>query len=141
MTDTTKTLLKEGGIRLTESRESILGYLLKSGRAVAQPELEKAFEQFDRVTIYRTLNTFIEKGIIHEVSDGSIATKYAVCSDQCTTHEHHDEHVHFCCGNCGQTTCIDTIAIPQIQLPNGYQFANSSYVINGTCKDCSQLMA
>ena len=131
-------ILKINGLRLTPNRESILSYIIEQDHAISNSDVEQIFVDMDRVTIYRTLNTFMKKGIIHEISDGSNATKYAICSEKCSGHEHHDEHVHFRCSKCNKTTCIDTVSIPNIQLPEGYTFQKSSYTISGVCNVCQE---
>ena len=43
--------------------------------------LEKAFPRADRITIYRTLKTFEEKGIVHGIEEGTTEVKYALCQE------------------------------------------------------------
>ncbi len=129
-------ILKARNLRSTQSRKEILTYLLSNKYAVAHADVEKTLSELDRVTIYRTLSTFMEKGIIHQVSDDTGATKYAVCSHQCDSLGHHDEHVHFKCVKCEQIQCIDTVEIPDIDLPEGFRPLYSNYLIYGVCKEC-----
>ena len=63
--------------------------------------------RFDRVTLYRTIKQFEEKGLIHEVIDTKGQAKYALCVTECTTHEHHDDHLHFHCSQCDRTIGVD----------------------------------
>ncbi len=134
-----ETILKGSKLRLTSNRKEVLDFLLERNYAVSHSEMEKSLTHLDRVTIYRTLNSFIEKGIVHEINDGTGASKFAICSSDCDTHIHHDEHVHFRCTICSQTVCIDSISIPTIQLPKGFTFQNSTYLINGICGACGEL--
>ncbi|MBA9079148.1 MULTISPECIES: hypothetical protein [Rufibacter] len=46
--------------------------------------MEVDFEQADCVTLYRTLKTFEEKGLMQQVIDGAEPTKYALCQEDCT---------------------------------------------------------
>lgn len=130
-------ILKDYGLRFTPNREAILNYIIEKKHAVSNSDVEQTFVDMDRVTIYRTLNTFMKKGLIHEIADGTTATKYAICSEKCSDHQHHDEHVHFRCSKCNKTSCIDTISIPNIELPEGYTFQKSSYIISGICNVCN----
>ena len=51
----------------TESRRKILTLFLNSDDALTHGDIEKEVgSKYDRVTIYRTLQTFEEKGIIQE---------------------------------------------------------------------------
>lgn len=76
--------------------------------------------KIDRVTIYRTLQTFVDKGIIHIIPTSDNSIRYALCKDECTEGHHHDHHIHFVCNKCNNTCCLDDVATPDIKLPKGY---------------------
>ncbi|MBA2746840.1 MAG: transcriptional repressor [Flavisolibacter sp.] len=129
-------ILRRKNLSVTDSRRKILTLFLESKDALAHGNIEKkAGEKFDRVTVYRTLQTFVEKGIIHAIPTSDNSVRYALCRD-CTEGHHHDDHVHFVCGNCAKTICLDDIVSPKIDLPKGYHASNVQVVINGTCSDC-----
>ena len=120
----------------TESRRKILTLFLNSDDALTHGDIEKEVgEKYDRVTIYRTLQTFEEKGIIHSIPTADNAIKYALCKE-CEEGHHHDDHVHFICTNCEKTICLDDVVSPKIDLPGGYVAENVQVVINGICKEC-----
>jgi Fur family transcriptional regulator, ferric uptake regulator len=129
-------ILRNKHLSVTDSRKKILSLFLSSHDALAHGDIEKkAGEKFDRVTIYRTLQTFVEKGIVHTIPTADNSIKYALCKE-CEEGHHHDDHVHFICSNCEKTICLDDIVSPRIELPSGYKADNVQVVINGTCKDC-----
>ncbi|HNK90447.1 MAG TPA: transcriptional repressor, partial [Chitinophagales bacterium] len=65
-----KDRLKKSGLRVTPIREEVLEYFTDQQRALAHADIEANYKnKFDRVTLYRTLTTFIESGILHKVSD------------------------------------------------------------------------
>lgn len=130
------TLLKNNNLRPTECRKEVVGVFVAQQHAVSQPDLEVILNQFDRVTLYRTLSTFLNKGIIHKVLDDTGLTKYALCAGHCTEHHHADEHVHFKCIKCENTVCIDTVSVPNITLPDGFTYLDSSFLVRGICKLC-----
>lgn len=130
------TLLKDNNLRLTECRKEVITVFIEQQHAVSQPDLEGMLNQYDRVTLYRTLNTFLSKGMIHKVLDDSGLTKYALCAGHCTEHHHADEHVHFKCIKCENTVCIDTISVPPITLPDGFTYLDASFLVRGICKRC-----
>lgn len=131
-------LLRRSNLSITESRKKILSLFLQTPDALAHGDIEKkAGEKFDRVTIYRTLQTFVEKGIIHSIPTSDNSVKYALCKG-CGEGHHHDDHVHFICSNCGKTICMDNVVSPKIDLPEGYVADNVQVVINGVCKDCNR---
>ena len=120
----------------TESRRKILSFFLRSDDALTHGDIEKEVgDKYDRVTIYRTLQTFEEKGIIHSIPTADNTVRYALCKE-CEDGHHHDNHVHFICSNCEKTICLDDIVSPQIDLPQGYVADNVQVVINGVCKEC-----
>ena len=123
----------------TESRRKILTLFLNSDDALTHGDIEKEVgEKYDRVTIYRTLQTFEEKGIIHSIPTADNAILYALCKE-CEEGHHHDDHVHFICTACEKTICLDDVVSPKIDLPEGYVPENVQVVIEGVCKDCSSL--
>ena len=121
----------------TESRRRILSLFLNSQDALTHGDIEKQVgENFDRVTIYRTLQTFEEKGIVHTIPTADNAVLYALCRE-CEEGHHHDEHVHFICTACDRTICLDDVVSPKIYLPEGYISENVQVLIKGLCKDCN----
>jgi len=130
-------ILRRRHLSVTDSRRKILSLFLNSKDALTHRDIEiKAGEKFDRVTVYRTLQTFVEKGIIHTIPTSDNSVHYALCKD-CEEGHHHDDHVHFICSSCDKTICLDDVVSPNMELPNGYQPANVQVVIHGICKDCS----
>jgi Fur family transcriptional regulator, ferric uptake regulator len=134
-----KNILKEYELRNTSCREEILDLFLQRNFALSHADIESTIhEDFDRVTVYRTLKTFLDKGLIHKVLDDEGVTKYALCKEKCSHTEHHHEHVHFKCTTCGLTNCLDSVQIPRISLPAGYSLSETSLLVQGTCQDCNQ---
>ena len=130
-------VLRRKHLNIKDSRKKILSLFLNNKDALAHADIEKkAGEKFDRVTVYRTLQTFVEKGIVHTIPTADNAILYALCKD-CDEEHHHDDHVHFVCNNCNATICLDDVVSPEIKLPQGYVAENVQVVINGICKDCN----
>jgi len=131
-------VLKKSQLSVTDSRRKILELFLQADSAMAHHDIEtKAGEKFDRVTVYRTLQAFLEKGIIHTIPTPDNSVKYALCKDNCEQGHHHDDHVHFICKICGITTCLDDVHVPEIKLPRGYKTQQTEVVVSGICKECS----
>lgn len=129
-------ILHRKQLSATDSRRKILSLFLDSKDALSHGDIEKkAAEKFDRVTVYRTLQTFVEKGIIHSIPTSDNSVLYALCKD-CTEGHHHDDHVHFVCNNCEKTICLDGVVSPKIDLPAGYIAHDVQVIINGICKEC-----
>lgn len=134
-----KEILKKNKLSVTGSREKILGLFLNEQGALAHADIEKkAGEKFDRVTVYRTLQTFVEKGIIHAIPTADNSIRYALCKDDCSEGDHHDHHIHFFCTNCQTTYCLDDVATPGVNLPAGYVVEHIEVVAEGICKECNK---
>ena len=135
--DRIDSLLKRNSMSVTDSRKKILKLFLDQPGALAHGDIEKkAGEKFDRVTIYRTLQAFVDKGIIHTIPTADNSIRYALCKDDCSECHHHDHHIHFVCDNCGNTYCLDDIVTPDIKLPKGYSAEHVEVVVEGICKNC-----
>jgi Fur family transcriptional regulator, ferric uptake regulator len=139
MREEIKDILKRNNLSVTGSREKILSLFLNQQGALAHGDIEKkAGEKFDRVTVYRTLQVFLEKGIIHAIPTADNSIRYALCKDDCSEGHHHDHHVHFVCTNCQNTYCLDDVVTPDVKLPKGYVSSQIEVVVEGVCKICSQ---
>ena len=130
-------ILKRNQLSVTDSRKKILELFLNNDGALAHADIEKkAGEKFDRVTIYRTLQVFVEKGIIHSIPTADNSIRYALCKEDCAEGHHHDNHVHFICSHCEKTICMEGVTVPQVKLPRGFTPDQYEMVVTGVCKDC-----
>ena len=131
-------ILKRSQLSVTDSRKKILELFQKTNAALAHADIEKkTCEHFDRVTIYRTLQTFLEKGIIHSIPTSDNSVLYALCKDECAEGHHHDNHVHFICDECGTTYCLENSTIPEVNLPKGFIEKRADVVVSGICDKCN----
>jgi Fur family ferric uptake transcriptional regulator len=130
-------ILRRNRLSVTDSRQKILNLFLTNTGALAHADIEhKAGVRFDRVTVYRTLQVFVEKGIIHTIPTSDNSVKYALCKNDCFQGHHQDNHLHFVCTVCGKTECLDEYVIPAVKLPRNYTASNIEIVVNGTCSAC-----
>jgi len=133
-------ILRRNQLSVTDSRKKILEFFNGSSGALAHADIEKlSGEQFDRVTIYRTLQTFVEKGIIHSIPTADNSIRYALCKEACAQGNHHDNHIHFVCDKCDTTTCIEQVSVPVVQLPEGFKSRQINVLVSGVCKACNQV--
>ena len=132
-------ILRKNQLSITDGRRKILELFLQSNGALEHSDIEKnTGANFDRVTVYRTLQSFVEKGIIHHIPTTDNSIKYALCKENCEQGHHHDNHVHFICSSCAKTICLDDVIIPQVKLPEGFTPEYSEMVVNGVCADCKK---
>jgi Fur family transcriptional regulator, ferric uptake regulator len=130
-------LLTNHQLRKTQFRERVLDIFLRYDRALSQKDLEEQLHESDRITLYRTLKTFEEKGLIHKAIDGSDRLKYALCAGHCDVHAHHDHHAHFHCVTCERTFCIEDVHAPELEGPPGFLVESTHVIINGRCAECA----
>jgi Fur family ferric uptake transcriptional regulator len=134
---TIEQLLESNEIRVTAMRLLIYKFLANMQVAASLSDIENAFAKADRTTLYRTVKTFEEKGIVHQIDDGTGITKYALCEKGCNCEINTDLHLHFHCNNCNETICLTDHKIPQIKVPNGFISEDVNLVVKGICDKCS----
>ena len=130
-------VLKEKGLHITDARQKILAAFYKKQGSVTQKDIHLILcKAFDRVTIYRTLELFVEKGIIHVIPSMDHVIRYALIkySEGSKCYEH---HLHFLCEDCGKTICLDTMPVPAMQLPKGFAGKETDVIIKGVCNNCT----
>lgn len=131
-------LLSQHELKVTQARLLVLGIISKAKWAISQPQIENQVDgKVDRVTLYRILTAFEQKGILHKVMDLNGTANYALCSSKCTKHAHHDEHFHFNCTQCFKVYCMNDFSLPAIQLPAGFSAQSFNLSITGICKECN----
>ena len=138
MNEELESVLQEKDIAPTAMRILVLEYLQKQSNAVSLQDLEKEFQHSERTTLYRTLKTFEEKGLIHSINDGTEATKYALCADACKAGSHYDLHLHFYCYSCKQTLCLPKHQVPDVAMPKNFQLKELNLIAKGLCDTCTK---
>lgn len=122
-------------IAITAMRKLVLDVFLHQKKAVSLADLEEILNNSDRSTLYRTLKTFEQKGLIHGVQENN-KTQYLLCNDACDEENHYDFHLHFYCKNCEKTTCLEDVNFNQLKFPKGYKIQDLKFMANGICKEC-----
>ena len=128
--------LTSSNIKPTAMRILVLQYLIEQKNTVALKDLEANFFKADTSTLYRTLKTFQENGLIHIIDDGSGKAKYALNLEESKLSEK-DQHYHFHCNKCGETYCLNSHIIPKIELPPKFIMNEANLVLKGICANCS----
>lgn len=124
-------------VRPTAMRRAVLGILSQSPYALSGTEIEQQLPLgSDRITLYRTLRTFEEKGLAHRVIDPSETVRYAVCREALHATDAAANHVHFKCTACQHTFCLSHVTVPPVAVPARYQAVRGDYLISGICERC-----
>jgi Fur family ferric uptake transcriptional regulator len=138
MEKNTDAILRKNHLSITDGRRRILELFLQQDGALSHGDIEKkAGEKFDRVTVYRTLQVFLEKGLIHSIPSVDNSIRYALCKHDCSGGRHRDDHVHFVCTSCGTTVCLEDVVVPAVKLPGGYVSEQVEMLVSGICKSCN----
>lgn len=122
-------------IKPTANRILVLKELMRNTHPINLADLEIALSPMDKGSIFRVLQLFSEKEIIHVIEDGSRSLKYEVCHAE----DHHtatDQHPHFYCEKCGALYCLDNIVLPDIRLPEDFRIKSINMMIKGICPKC-----
>ncbi len=134
-----ETLLRGAGLRRTPVRGGVLELLEKAGRPLGAVDLlEKLPPHTDAVTVYRTLNTFTQKHIIHRVRGEDRIWRYAL-GNPAPSKQH--QHPHFVCEMCGKVECLNESRIPAgfvagLGVGGRYAVNYAEVVLHGTCPKC-----
>ena len=120
------------------SKSAVLDLIHHSSGAVSHNDLLKQLgADYNRVTIYRSLDRLVEEGEIHKVIDLDGVSKYAQCDNCGESHHHRHDHIHFSCTQCGEVTCLSHV-IPTFTLPKTYQVKEVNFTVSGLCPNCGE---
>ena len=123
-------------VRPTRVRRAVLAVLLRAPIALSGAEIELQLRPLsDRITLYRTLCTFEQAGLIHRVVDHADTVRYAACPNP-TSREAATSHVHFKCLACRHIYCLSQVPVPAVELPGPYQVTRGDYLLSGICARC-----
>lgn len=134
-------ILKSKGLRVTQARILILDMLIQQQGPISHQHIERLLEQdeshIDRVTIYRTLHSLTECGILHKITGLDRSYSYAYKST--SAHKDHEiEHPHFVCERCSHTFCLPNIDVPKIvPTPTGFELKYTEVKLFGYCPECN----
>lgn len=132
------TTLKEKGLRLTQPRRVILGYVHDKGDHLTAEEIihfvHGKYPRVNKSTIYRTLE-LLERNKCVFKSESMDRTIY-----------HHAEEGHYhhlVCSKCGKTVdCEEDIFAPVervLREKHGFQIDFKHVVMSGLCEKCKNL--
>lgn len=129
--------LHDHGLKKTPIRVKILELFLEHDYALSAVDVLALMPKGqDKVTVYRALTSFEEKGLIHRASEDGHGVKYAACNHQCPDELHADAHAHFVCDVCHHTYCLDHVQVPELKTGEDFEVDRIHYTLSGTCKNC-----
>lgn len=128
--------LAERGVKSTVNRILVMDALSAASCPVSLADIEELLDfSVDKASIFRVLELFADKDVVHLIEDGSRSLKYELCQNP-SHHSIDDEHVHFHCERCGATFCLESVRVPKISLPDGFSARSVNYMVKGVCPKC-----
>lgn len=127
-----KEVLQSKGLKPTFQRLKILEYLQEHSN---HPTVEMIYEDLipeiptiSRTTIYNTLNSLLEKGVIRAITITGTEARYGYESFP---------HHHFLCKRCGKVIDVN-IGCPYLQKKqiSGHRIEELHGYFKGICKEC-----
>jgi Fur family transcriptional regulator, ferric uptake regulator len=129
-------MLRSAGLYSTRARAAILEVLIAAGRPLDKKEIVGRLGRGgpDEVTVYRTLESFCRRSLVHKVFVSERAWRFQVAHN-CTELQCHP---HFTCRECGVTQCLTKVSIPLAKgLEKGYRLLRQQVRLEGICPACS----
>jgi Fur family transcriptional regulator, peroxide stress response regulator len=129
-----KNILSKNGIKPSLHRMKILDYML---RMKNHPTVDTIYKDISddiptlsKTTVYNTLKTFQESGVVQAITIEDNEVKYDATVDK---------HAHFKCGRCGQLydLSMDTKVL-HLKSVNGHLINESQLYFKGICKSCQK---
>lgn len=130
------TLLDKKRISVTPIRLLVLQTFLKHPQAFSLKDLEEKLFFSERSTIFRTLQLFQKKRVLHEIISSDGIKSYALCAD-CENETHNDQHAHLKCKKCEAVYCIPLDVKTLVTNSPEYQIDDIQVFVNGICKTCN----
>lgn len=134
-------VLEAKGFRRTRPREAVarqLGKYAALGRDFATEELWRQLQRenprLGRATLFRSIDTLAELGVIDRIELADGTPRYRVCG--------RDHHHHLICSSCRRIEEIN-VCLPETDLSaaaaaSGFTVERHSLELYGLCKNCRQ---
>ena len=129
--------LQHKGIKPTSNRILVYKTLYDTSTPLSLTNLEAMMLTMDKSSIFRVLSLFLQHDVVHAFEDGRGIINYELCNEQGPC-DHHDNHLHFYCEHCQRSFCLDSVQLPEFNLPEGFCAHAFSFVIKGVCPQCAK---
>jgi Fur family ferric uptake transcriptional regulator len=129
-------MLKAAKLYCTQHRITILKVLLGTKKPLSQDQIARRCDKkhFDKVTIYRILESLLKVGLIHKAFMDKRASHYELAHN-CTEKQCHP---HFTCMGCGDIHCLTDMSLPMATSPHkGFLIFHQKVLLEGLCPGCA----
>jgi Fur family transcriptional regulator, ferric uptake regulator len=136
-----KDTLKALGIGCTKCRLKV--YLLFHTKKKALPIsfINKYFDGIlDRISVYRALKLFLQKGILYKLPNINGDIAYALSNtSSINTSNKLVQTSYFLCSHCEKSTLLEILPTKHFKLPTHITVSKSYFCFEGICKQCEKL--
>lgn len=126
-------ILKKAGLKVTKSRVAVLDLLFQANKPINHSDIMKLLptsNQWDRVTIYRTLSEFEERCIVKSLHSSNRVKYYEYQKEGIKSHGHK------VCEFCGDIECLDGVFKLVYPISEDFHVSSIEVLIRGICKFC-----
>ena len=128
--------IQEAKLRVTPARVAMMQLFESHDKPLDGKHLIDHLQQelgIDRVTVFRILNAFVERGLIRKITLGENKARYEL-----NTHDHH----HLVCESCGDiqdiSDCNIDILESHIEKKKQFKVTSHSLEFFGLCRKCQE---
>lgn len=124
--------MKELGLKVTQPRRKLLALLMQGQGPLAVEEMQEILKNSDVVTIYRSLNTFVEHGLVQKYEFGDGISRFELVSQ---SHHHH----HVICKKCQRVDVLHLCNVePHLEAVKKLGYAQVTHRLEffGVCSHC-----
>lgn len=122
-------------LNATKYRIRVLNFFDKTSTAQSVSALLAQMPDINRITLYRTLKSFVEKGILFKIPSMD-NNQWYVISRHLQEPKILKNNSYFICKMCHRTIPLDMNAVQNISLPVDCEIENVACVVNGKCAKC-----
>lgn len=124
-------VMKKAGVKLTRPRRLVLNVLRAAKQPLSMKEIHKRIrKKADLASVYRTINVFLELGIVREIPLGERYQRYELVAE--------GRHNHYIlCIECGRLENIDICLLDQVEKMTDYKIISHSMEFQGVCYSCA----
>ncbi len=127
-------ILKLYAKRTTDKRLALLKLLMSVRKAFDFSELEEQLSVLmDRVTIYRTLHTFVKVGLVIKLVDHR---GNAFFMFNHTDHSKLSMHPHLRCRGCEKVICLPSLPEEYLEKLKKFEIGEMYFLMEGLCQEC-----
>jgi Fur family ferric uptake transcriptional regulator len=133
--DQARALIREAGLRSTNSRLAVIQHLSAAEQPLSHAEVAEALVPagHEKSTLYRCLVELADVGILSRMDAGDHSWRFEMRRE-----EQGGEHPHFVCVDCGKITCLPEVEvnIAPSRAAKGKMGEVTEVVLKGHCKEC-----